>query len=67
MLVFGLLMGLAVVSIYITSAKLAVGYALISVLCMVTGTMSLFSGLILHSVRALLVSMLQPALRGEAE
>ena len=66
-LILGLLMGLAVVSIYIASAKLAVGYALNSVLCMVMGTMSLFSGLILHSVRALLVSMLHPKLGGEVE
>jgi glycosyltransferase involved in cell wall biosynthesis len=66
-LTLGLLMGLAVVSIYIASQKLAVGYALVSVLCIVMGTMSLFSGLILHSVRALLVSMLQPRLGREAE
>ena len=66
-LMLGVFMGLAVVSIYITSEKLAVGYALIGVLCMVMGTMSLFSGLILHSVRALLVSMLQPKFGSEAE
>ena len=51
---------LAVVSIYVGSQKLAVGYALISVLCMVIGTVSLFSGIILHSVRALLLSLLRP-------
>jgi hypothetical protein len=66
-LILGLLMGLAVVSIYITSEKLAVGYALISVLCMVMGTMSLFSGIILHSVRALLISVLRPNALQEPE
>jgi glycosyltransferase involved in cell wall biosynthesis len=66
-LMLGVFMGLAVVSIYITSEKLAVGYALISVLCMVMGTMSLFSGIILHSVRALLLSMLRPNAVAEPE
>ena len=60
LLLLGLSMGLAVVSIYVASQKLAVGYALISVLCMVIGTVSLFSGIILHSVRALLLSLLRP-------
>ena len=67
MLVFGLLMGLGVVSIYVASQTLAVGYALISVLCMVMGTMSLFSGIILHSVRALLLSLLRSNAMAELE
>ena len=66
-LMLGVFMGLAVVSIYITSEKLAVGYALIGVLCMVMGTMSLFSGIILLSVRALLLSVLRPAAVAEPE
>jgi hypothetical protein len=66
-LMLGVFMGLAVVSIYIASEKLAVGYALISVLCTVMGTMSLFSGIILHSVRALLLSVLRPNAAAEPE
>ncbi len=57
-LLTGLFMGLFVVSIYASSQKLAVGYALISVLCVVVGALSLFSGIILHSTRALLLSLL---------
>jgi len=57
-LLSGLLLGLLVVSIYASSQKLAMGYALISVLCVVVGALSLFSGIILHSVRALLLSLL---------
>lgn len=54
----GLVMGLFVVSIYASTQKLAMGYALISVLCVVLGALSLFSGIILHSVRSLLLSLL---------
>jgi len=62
LLLAGLLIGVDVVSIYAASQKLAIGYALISVLCMIIGTMALFSGVMLHSVRALLISMRQPAM-----
>jgi len=57
LLLLGLLIGLDVVAIYATSSRLAVGYALISVMCIIIGAMTLFSGVILHSMRALLVSM----------
>lgn len=67
LLLIGMLIGLDVIAIYARSHELAVGYALVSVLCMITGMMSLFSGVILHSVRALLLSMQQPGGRGDAE
>ena len=67
LLLVGLLIGLDVVAIYAASQRLAVGYALVSVLCMIMGTMSLFSGVMLHSVRALLVSLHRPTTRDEGE
>lgn len=54
----GSIMGFIVVSIYSHLHQLAIGYALISVLCMIIGTVALFSGMILHSIRALLVAHL---------
>jgi len=66
-LLAGLFMGLLVVSIYASTAKLAIGYALISVLCVILGAVSLFSGMILHSVRALLTSLLQPTIADKFE
>jgi len=67
LLSLGLLIGLDVVAIYGRVHELAIGYALISVMCMVIGTMALFSGVILHSIRALLMSMRQPGPIGIAE
>lgn len=58
-LVTGLLMGLIVVSIYVHSHQLAIGYTLISVLCTIVGAICLFSGIMLHSVRALLITLLR--------
>lgn len=57
-LMVGILIGLDVVSIYSVTHQLAIGYALISVLCSVLGAMSLFSGIMLHSVRALLMALI---------
>jgi glycosyltransferase involved in cell wall biosynthesis len=53
-LLVGLLWGAWVVEIYSRSQTLAVGYALISVMLSIIGMFSLFTGIILHSVRALL-------------
>ncbi len=53
--------GLRVVEIYLETQILAVGYALISVLLTLLGTLSIFSGIILHSVRGLLTSMIRPS------
>lgn len=49
-----------VVIIYQRSQTLAVGYALISILLTIVGSLSLFSGLILHSVRGLLLELINP-------
>jgi glycosyltransferase involved in cell wall biosynthesis len=46
--------GLWVVTIYDNSRQLAVGYALISVLLVIVGNLSLFTGIMLHSIRAML-------------
>lgn len=50
----GLLLGLIVVDRYNTYQTLAVGYALISVLLDIIGIQTLFTGIILHSIRAFL-------------
>ncbi len=60
LLLLGLLIGLDVVAIYAASSRLAVGYALLSIMCIIIGAMTLFSGVILHSMRALLISMRLP-------
>jgi hypothetical protein len=52
-------MGAVVVRIYEVSKQLAVGYALVTLLLTILGTLSLFTGLTLHSVRGLLVDMLK--------
>lgn len=57
LLVGGIAWGAWVVSIYQRTQMLAVGYALISVLLATLGSLSLFTGIILHSVRGLLLSL----------
>lgn len=59
-LLAGLLWGLFVIEIYRSTAALAVGYALISVLLALIGVMVLFTGIMLHSVRGLLLEILRP-------
>lgn len=54
-LLFGLLWGAWVVNIYRTSQTLAMVYALIVVLFSIVGVFTLFTGIILHSIRALLL------------
>ncbi len=49
--------GAWVVVIYQRTTQLAVGYALISVLLTIVGSLSLFAGVILHSVRGLLLEL----------
>ncbi len=56
-LLAGLAWGAWVVQIYRRNQTLAVGYALLSVLLSTVGSLSLFSGIILHSVRGLLLSL----------
>jgi glycosyltransferase involved in cell wall biosynthesis len=48
-----------VVSIYQRTSQLAVGYALISLLLTILGSLSLFAGVILHSVRGLLLELVR--------
>jgi len=47
--------GISVVSIYSDTGQLAIGYALITVMVGLLGSLSLFTGIILHSVRALII------------
>jgi glycosyltransferase involved in cell wall biosynthesis len=54
-LLAGLAWGIRVVDIFRHSQTLAVGYALISVVLAILGSLSLFTGIILHSVRAMLL------------
>jgi glycosyltransferase involved in cell wall biosynthesis len=58
-LLTGMGWGGVVVRIYSTSNELAVGYALISVLLTILGSLGLFGGIILHSIRGLLFQLLQ--------
>lgn len=53
-LIIGLLWGWYVVDIYIRVRTLAIGYALISVLLTIIGSLSLFTGLLLHNLSALM-------------
>lgn len=53
-LMVGLILGLVVVDRYNTYQRLAVGYALISVLLSLIGIQTLFTGIVLHSLRAFL-------------
>jgi glycosyltransferase involved in cell wall biosynthesis len=59
-LLAGLATGAWVVQIYRRGQTLAVGHALISVLLSVLGSLGLFSGIILHSVRGLLLELVGP-------
>lgn len=58
-LLIGLFWSFLVVEIYRTSQQLAVGYALLSVLFTVVGMLGLVCGIILHSVRGLLLSFVE--------
>ena len=60
LLLFGLAWGLWVVELYQRSHELAVGYTMICIMCSIIGTLSLFTGIILHSVRGLLVELQYP-------
>ena len=55
-LLLGVGMGIVVVQRYDTYQTLAVGYGLISVLLGIVGVQTLFTGIILHSIRAFLTS-----------
>ncbi len=53
-LIIGIVLGLIVVERYNTYQSLAVGYALISILLALIGIQTLFTGIVLHSIRAFL-------------
>lgn len=57
LLLAGLGWGAWVVMLFNIRHELAVGYALISVLLSIVGTLALFTGIILHSVRTLLLEL----------
>ena len=56
-LLCGVGLGLLTANIYSETHMLAIGYALISVLLTLTGILSIFVGLILHSVRAFFLDL----------
>lgn len=58
-LLMGLSLGLYVVQIYASSRQLAQGYALITVMLSVIGLLLMFSAIILHSVRGMVVDLRQ--------
>lgn len=53
-IVLGISLGLVVVNLYDKYQNLAVGYALISILLNIIGIQTLFTGIILHTIRAYL-------------
>lgn len=55
LLMAGIIMGLGVVMLYDTSRQLAIGSALVTIMLVMVGTLSLFTGFILHSIRGLLI------------
>lgn len=57
-LLFGLIGGIVVVDIYRRSLELAVGYALLAVSLIMLGSLTLFTGIILHSIRGLLLQLM---------
>ena len=56
----GFFWGLRVVDIFSRTQVLAAGYAMISVLLSVIGMLLISTGVILHSVRALILEFLEP-------
>lgn len=60
LLVLGFALGTYVVEVYRTYQELAVGYTLLTGLITTIAALSLFTGIILHSVRGLLLDLVQP-------
>ncbi len=57
MLMTGIAWGIWVANIFRTTQQLAVGYALISVMLFIIGNIVLSTGIILHSIRGLLINL----------
>jgi glycosyltransferase involved in cell wall biosynthesis len=55
LLTLGALFGILVTNIQQTSGQLAIGYALLTVLFLLAGSLSIFTGIILHSIRATII------------
>jgi glycosyltransferase involved in cell wall biosynthesis len=53
-------LGIYIVKIYQRTRELAVGYAMISILLFMLGSISLSTGIILHSIRSLLLELVAP-------
>jgi hypothetical protein len=60
LLLVGLGLGVGVMDIYRKTRTLAVGYTIISSALSIAGTLAVFTGIILHSVRELILGMVQP-------
>jgi hypothetical protein len=60
LLLAGLIWGAWVVDIYRRSQTLPIGYTLLCGLLMTIGSLALFTGIILHSVRGLLLDLVRP-------
>ena len=54
-----MLLGLQVVGIFVQSRQLAIGYALITVMLSIIGLLLCFSGIMLHSMRGMIVDLRQ--------
>jgi hypothetical protein len=57
MLALGLVLGLMVMDIYGRTGELAVGYSLLTVLLLIVGVLSLYSGITLHTIRAFFLQL----------
>ena len=63
LLLAGLLLGLHIVDVFTHTNQLAVGYGLITVILLVVGMLLMFAGVILHSVRAMILELQTRVLR----
>jgi glycosyltransferase involved in cell wall biosynthesis len=59
-LVAGLVLGFSVVKIYEATTTLAVGYALITVLLVIVGTLAVFVGIMLHALTGMIRDAVKP-------
>jgi glycosyltransferase involved in cell wall biosynthesis len=57
MMTLGVTLGLIVVDTYGRTGELAIGYSLLTVLLMIVGVLSLFSGITLHTIRAFFLQL----------
>jgi glycosyltransferase involved in cell wall biosynthesis len=60
-LLAGLLWGIRVVGVYGRTQVLAVGYALLSMLLFIIGSLGIFAGITLHSTRELILDLVRPS------